>query len=79
VAQAFIRMYRLERACQVQLLAQSTGSKLIVPRREVCELTAARSVDFLATEDGRGYGSKANPEFAALMRLMDRKDPSYRT
>lgn len=79
VAQAFVRMYRLERACQVQIAAQSTGSKLIVPSREVCELSASLSDDFLATEDDKGYSRTANPEFEALMRLLDRKDPSYRT
>lgn len=79
VAQAFVRMFRLERACQVQLAAKATGGRLIVPPREVCELSAERSDDFLATEGSKGYSRVANPEFDALMRLMDRKDPSYRT
>lgn len=79
VAQAFVRMYRLERACQVQLAAQSTGGALVIPPREICELSAERSDDFLVAEGEKGYSKVANPEFAALMRLMDRKDPSYRT
>ena len=79
VAQAFVRMYRLERACQVQLAAQATGSPLIIPPREVCEVSAERSDEFLATEGGKGYSRIANPEFEALVRLIDRKDPSYRT
>jgi ribulose-5-phosphate 4-epimerase/fuculose-1-phosphate aldolase len=79
VAQAFVRMYRLERACQVQLAAQATGSALITPPRNVCEISAERSDEFLATEGGKGYSRIANPEFDALVRLMDRKDPSYRT
>jgi len=78
VAQAFVRMYRLERACQVQLAAQSTGAPLIVPPRNVCELSAERSDDFLAVEEDKGYSRVANPEFDALVRLMDRIDPSYR-
>jgi ribulose-5-phosphate 4-epimerase/fuculose-1-phosphate aldolase len=78
VAQAFVRMFRLERACQVQLAAQATGSKLIVPPEDVCKISAERSDEFLATEPGKGYSRIANPEFDALMRLMDRKDPSYR-
>jgi ribulose-5-phosphate 4-epimerase/fuculose-1-phosphate aldolase len=78
VAQAFVRMFRLERACQVQLAAQATGSELVVPPREVCEISAERSDDFLATDGGKGYSRIANPEFDALMRLMDKKDPSYR-
>ena len=79
VAQAFVRMFRLERACQVQLAAQAAGSPLVVPPREVCEVSAKLSDEFLATEGGKGYSRNPNPEFDALMRLMDRKDPSYRT
>jgi ribulose-5-phosphate 4-epimerase/fuculose-1-phosphate aldolase len=75
VAQAFVRLYRLERACQVQLAAQSTGSKLIIPPPSVCELSVDLSNDFVA---GKGYSRHANPEFAALMRLLDKNDPSYR-
>lgn len=79
IAQAFVRMFRLERACQVQLAAQATGSELVVPPRNICEISAERSDEFLATEGGKGYSRVANPEFDALMRLMDKKDPSYRT
>ena len=79
VAQAFVRMYRLERACQVQLAAQATGAKLVIPPVEVCELSAVRSDDFLAAEGEQGYSRNPNPEFAALMRMLDEKDPSYRT
>jgi len=79
VAQAFVRMYRLERACQVQLAAQSTGSKLVMPREEVCRLSAERSDDFLVAEGDKGYSKNPNPEFTALMRLLDKRDPSYRT
>lgn len=78
VAQAFVRMYRLERSCQVQLAAQSTGSRLNIPPREVCELSSDLSDKFLSTQDGDGYSRKANPEFDALLRMLDRKDPSYR-
>jgi ribulose-5-phosphate 4-epimerase/fuculose-1-phosphate aldolase len=78
VAQAFVRMYRLERACQVQLAAASTGSALIVPPGKVCELSAELSDDFLVAEGDKGYSRKPNPEFAALMRLLDKRDPSYR-
>jgi ribulose-5-phosphate 4-epimerase/fuculose-1-phosphate aldolase len=78
VAQAFVRMYRLERACQVQLAAQSTGAKLVVPPLAVCEVSAERSDDFVSVEGGKGYSRNPNPEFTALMRLLDKKDPSYR-
>lgn len=79
LAQAFVRMFRLQRACEVQLAAQSTGAKLIVPPTEVCKLSAERSDDFLVAEGDKGYSRSPNPEFAALVRLLDRKDPSYKT
>jgi len=78
VAQAFVRLFRLERACQVQLAAQATGAKLVIPPREVCELSARLSDDFLVAAGDKGYSRNPNPEFTAMMRLMDRKDPSYR-
>ena len=78
VAQAFVRMYRLERACQVQLAAQATGTPLVIPPREVRELSRERSDVFLRAEGDQGYSKNPNPEFAAMKRLLDRKDPSYR-
>lgn len=78
IAQAFVRMYRLERACQVQLAAQSTGAPLVVPPPAVCELSADLGDKFLSTKGGDGYSRRPNPEFDALLRMLDRKDPSYR-
>lgn len=78
VAQAFVRMYRLERACQVQLAAQATGGKLVVPPAAVRALSRELSDVFLEAEGDRGYSRNPNPEFAAMLRLMDRKDPAYR-
>jgi len=75
VAQAFVRMYRLERACQVQLAAQATGAGLVVPPVSVCEVSRERSDDFLGD---KGYSRERNPEFAAMLRLLDKKDPSYK-
>ncbi|MBL8242332.1 MAG: class II aldolase/adducin family protein [Bryobacterales bacterium] len=75
VAQAFVRMYRLERACQVQLAAQSTGGDLVVPPEQVRQVSRERSDDFLGD---KGYSRKRNPEFAAMLRLLDKKDPSYK-
>jgi ribulose-5-phosphate 4-epimerase/fuculose-1-phosphate aldolase len=80
VAQAFVRMYRLQRACEVQLAAQATGSKLVIPPKHICELSAERSDDFLdpSAQANKGYSRNPNPEFTALLRLLDKEDPSYR-
>src|SRR5215469_8819355 len=72
-AQAFERLYFLERACQAQILALSTSRSLrIVPRR-VLEATAAQ---FKACVD---VGGMARPElhFEALKRLLDRSEADY--
>jgi ribulose-5-phosphate 4-epimerase/fuculose-1-phosphate aldolase len=79
VAQAFVRMYRLERSCQVQLAARATGAKLAIPPQAVLEKSVALNDDFMSAQDGKGYGSKANPEFDALLRLLDQRDASYKT
>jgi ribulose-5-phosphate 4-epimerase/fuculose-1-phosphate aldolase len=72
VAEAFLRLYRLERACQVQLDAAAAGPLALLP-----DAVAARSgagvERFAAMNDG--YGEL---EFAALMRKLDKTDPSYR-
>jgi ribulose-5-phosphate 4-epimerase/fuculose-1-phosphate aldolase len=74
VAEAFIRMWRLERACQVQIAAQA-GGQLHLPGREVCEQSAALGDEFLTDRGAQALGQL---EFDALVRLIDRKDPSYR-
>ena len=80
IGQAFVRMYRVERACQIQLAAQATGADLIVPPRSVCELSREKSDSFLSIKENEGwYSGIPNPEFDAMVRLMDRKDPSYKT
>tara|TARA_A100000171_G_C2128221_1_gene144939 strand:+ start:1199 stop:1891 length:693 start_codon:yes stop_codon:yes gene_type:complete len=40
VSQAFMTAYYLERSCEIQIRAQSTGRPLILPSPEVCEKTA---------------------------------------
>jgi ribulose-5-phosphate 4-epimerase/fuculose-1-phosphate aldolase len=74
VPEAFIRMWRLERACQVQIAAQA-GGHLHVPSREVCEQSAAMGDDFLTDRGAQPLGQL---EFDALVRVIDRKDSSYK-
>ncbi len=69
IAEAFLRLHTLQTACEVQIAARATGARLLEPAPEVCE-THAASLD---------SGHQA-PDlvFAALMRLIDQRDPSYR-
>jgi ribulose-5-phosphate 4-epimerase/fuculose-1-phosphate aldolase len=68
VAEAWHRLYFLERACQMQVLAQSTGRPLIQVSEELAARTAAQAV---ADTD--------NPPalFAAVRRQLDRESPGY--
>jgi hypothetical protein len=66
-------MWRLERACQIQLAAQS--AKLHLPPPEVCEQSARMGDEFLTDRGAVAFGEL---EFAALERIIERKDPSYR-
>jgi ribulose-5-phosphate 4-epimerase/fuculose-1-phosphate aldolase len=68
IAEAFLRMYTLETACEVQVTARATGGALAEPPPEVCARHAASLES----------GAQSERVFAALMRLMDARDPGYR-
>lgn len=71
IADAFLLMYVFETACQIQLLAQSTGNALIqVPQPIVAGITAQ------AEQVTRGLGGQL--VWPGLLRKLDRQDPSYK-
>jgi len=74
VAEAYDLLYYLERAAQVQLYAMWTGRKLRQVKPEVVEKT-------LRIYDEVWPGYKGQPpyvhHFAALKRMLDRKEPDY--
>jgi len=70
LAQAFDDLYYLERAAELQILAQSTGRPLRLVDDAVARRTAA---DF--ARDRPAYG---HAHFEAVKRLLDAEDPSYR-
>jgi len=74
VPEAFLLMWRLERACQIQLAAQAGGA-LHLPPEEVCAQSARMGDEFLTD---RGAVALGELEFAALERIIERKDASYR-
>lgn len=74
VPAAFLRLYRLERACQVQLDAAAAGTLSIIP--DAVARKSGREMDaFSERESDAGIGAV---EFAALMRKLDARDASYR-
>jgi ribulose-5-phosphate 4-epimerase/fuculose-1-phosphate aldolase len=72
-AEGFIRMWRLERACQIQLAAQA-GGVLIEPSAEMCRQSQALGEEFLTDQ-----GALGELEFAALVRIIEAKDPGYKS
>ena len=72
VAEAFNNMYRLERACRTQLLAQAANDRMVLPPAAVIEKTN----HLYRPEVRRPMGLL---EWPAMRRLADRLDPSYKT
>ncbi|MEK9724084.1 MAG: class II aldolase/adducin family protein [Rhodospirillaceae bacterium] len=73
VAAAFQRLYRLERACQVQIDAGAAGT-LNVMSDNLAAKSGHDVNSFCEIEEGYGFGEL---EYAALIRKMDRIDTSY--
>jgi ribulose-5-phosphate 4-epimerase/fuculose-1-phosphate aldolase len=71
VREALDFMYYLERACQAQVAALAGGAKLIIPSQEVAE-SVARSFERPGYQERKG-------EWRALIRMLDKTDPSYKT
>jgi ribulose-5-phosphate 4-epimerase/fuculose-1-phosphate aldolase len=71
IPEAFIRFWRLNRACEIQLAAQA--AKLHIPSAEVCEASYAMGNEFLT--DAAPMGEL---EFKALVRKIDAIDASYK-
>ena len=73
VAEAFRRMYFLEQACRIQLAVMQAARKPHLPAPGVAEHTARN------WESGdAGIGTAEPREWQALLRRLDRIDPSYR-
>lgn len=74
VAEAYNRLYYLERACRVQLFALWTGRPLKQVPEPIVTKTIAQFVNSPSRRHGRNMGS-AELHFAALKRLLERKEP----
>ncbi|HZT90058.1 MAG TPA: class II aldolase/adducin family protein [Stellaceae bacterium] len=74
VAEAYDKLYYLERACQVQLYAMWTGQKL----REVPPPIVAHTLRQYAEAPVQGGKPAWQHHFDALKRLLDRRQPDYK-
>jgi ribulose-5-phosphate 4-epimerase/fuculose-1-phosphate aldolase len=71
IPEAFIRFWRLNRACEIQLAAQ--GAYLRLPTPAVCEASFQMGEEFLSDQADFGV-----LEFEAILRKIDKKDASYK-
>ena len=70
VAEAFLAMYRLQRACEIQIAAQAGGGRLIKVPQEIVD-----GMPQQAREVSKGLG--ANLAWPGLLRRLDRQNPGY--
>jgi len=70
IPECFNNMYRLERACQLQVTALSCNAELQLPPQEVVKYTNEQ----MRSGNRRRYGLL---EWPAMLRKLDRIDPSY--
>jgi ribulose-5-phosphate 4-epimerase/fuculose-1-phosphate aldolase len=71
IPEAFILMFYLDRACEVQIAAQSTATPLVIPSADVCEHSAQQQDIEMA--------NLGQLEWSALIRMLDQEDSSYRS
>ena len=72
MAQAYRRIYLLERVCRTQVLAMGTGQPI-----EVLSEAIVRQVQAPAPGDRHSRGERERLYFDAMMRVLDRENPGY--
>ena len=73
VAQAYRRLYRIERVCRNQILALGTGRPLEVLSDEIVARVQTPGAD-----DRHSRAERERLFFEAMMRVLDRELPGYR-
>lgn len=72
VAQAYRRLYKLERVCRAQLSAMSSGQEL-----EVLSDKVVAKVQSHPEDDRHSKADRERLYFEAMMRVLDRDHPGY--
>ena len=72
VAQAYRRLYKLERVCRAQLLAMGSGQPL-----EVLSDAIVKQVQAPPADDRHSRTERERLYFEAMMRVLDRELPGY--
>ena len=72
VAQAYRRLYKLERVCRAQVLAMGTGQPL-----EILDDAIVAQVQAPPADDRHTRAERERLYFEAMMRVLDRELPGY--
>jgi ribulose-5-phosphate 4-epimerase/fuculose-1-phosphate aldolase len=75
VGEAWMWMYRAERACRMQVAFQQTGAEAMPIPDAVQRVTIERN---LFNNSEKGYRPIGKREWPALLRKLDRESPGYR-
>jgi ribulose-5-phosphate 4-epimerase/fuculose-1-phosphate aldolase len=70
VAEAYLRLWTLQRACDVQVAAAQAGGEI--------NHLSPKVIERMLGESGPGETRTYEDVFAAMVRLVDARDPSYR-
>jgi ribulose-5-phosphate 4-epimerase/fuculose-1-phosphate aldolase len=71
IAEAWDDLYYLERACEVQCIAMSTGRPIVPVAPDIAAATARQMRE--------GDAESARRHLESLRRILDREEPSYRS
>ena len=74
IAQAWDHLYFLNRACEAQVIAMSTGR----PLRKIPEHIVRKMADQIEAEES-GAAANYNRHFAALKRLLEDEPADYKS
>ena len=70
VAEAYLRLWTLQRACDIQVTAAQAGGEI--------NRLSPQVIDRMLAESGPGESRTCDDVYAALVRRVDANDPSYR-
>ena len=68
-------MFTFQRACEIQVLAQSGGTELIAIEPQI--LAGAKAMVAAVTKSAQGMGGAL--AWPALLRKLDNQDPGYKS
>lgn len=71
IAEAWDDLYYLERACEVQCIAMSTGRPIVPVAAEIAAATARQMRE--------GDAESARQHLESMKRILDREEPAYRS